>query len=238
MAFNLGQKLIDKIRGKKKIPNCIIKYSGVNNKLIIHKADGSIKKNPKYYKGLKIEFNGNNSVVEIYEPNKFKDCYFNVGNNNKITIRESIYGLIKFNIPYKMSDNSILDIGKDFHCVSCDCYMHDEKANNITIGDDVLFSFGIILWPSDGHTIYDVNTNKAINKSTSGISIGSHVWVCMHTNIMKNVKIPNNCTIGARSLVNKSFEEENIILAGVPAKIIKSGVNWAHCGVESWEGGF
>ena len=44
---------------------------------------------------------------------------------------------------------------------------------------------------------------------------------------MKGAKIPNNCIVGANSLVNKEFFEENCLIAGTPAKIIKKGVNWS-----------
>jgi len=31
----------------------------------------------------------------------------------------------------------------------------------------------------------------------------------------------NNVQIGANAVVNKSFDEDNIVLAGVPARIVK-----------------
>ena len=41
--------------------------------------------------------------------------------------------------------------------------------------------------------------------------------------ILKGSKIPSNSMIGACSLVNKEFTEENTVIAGSPAKIIKNG---------------
>ena len=40
-------------------------------------------------------------------------------------------------------------------------------------------------------------------------------------NIIGNVKIADGIIIGANSLVIKSFLEENIVIAGVPARKIK-----------------
>ncbi len=40
--------------------------------------------------------------------------------------------------------------------------------------------------------------------------------------ILGNVKIGDNTAIGANALVNKSFEEGNITIAGVPAKKISN----------------
>ena len=44
---------------------------------------------------------------------------------------------------------------------------------------------------------------------------------------MKGVNIEDNCVIGSSSLVNKSFKESNVIIAGVPAKIIKRDIEWS-----------
>ena len=46
--------------------------------------------------------------------------------------------------------------------------------------------------------------------------------------MLKDVTIPPNSIVGADSLVNKSFDRENIIIAGTPAKIVKENINWAH----------
>ena len=88
-----------------------------------------------------------------------------------------------------------------------------------------MFSHGIIVRTSDAHPIYDITTKKIINKSKN-IRIGNHVWIGQNATILKNVQIPDNCIIGASSLVTKSFNKNNVIIAGSPAKIVKSNVNW------------
>lgn len=35
-----------------------------------------------------------------------------------------------------------------------------------------------------------------------------------------NIRIGNNVTIGANAVVNKSFEQDNITLVGIPAHIV------------------
>lgn len=44
--------------------------------------------------------------------------------------------------------------------------------------------------------------------------------------IGKNTKIPDDSIVGWGSIVTKVFHEPNIILAGIPAKIVKRGINW------------
>lgn len=58
-------------------------------------------------------------------------------------------------------------------------------------------------------------------------TIGNYVYIGPGTKIFGKINIANNITIGANSTVNKNFENENVILAGNPAKIIKENTpNW------------
>ena len=44
----------------------------------------------------------------------------------------------------------------------------------------------------------------------------------------KNTYLASDTIVGAKSVVSKGFKESNIILAGNPAQIIKTGVQWHH----------
>ena len=48
----------------------------------------------------------------------------------------------------------------------------------------------------------------------------------MNAVICKNTKIPNGCIIGVGSVVTKSIKEENSVLAGNPAKIVRKDIEW------------
>ena len=52
------------------------------------------------------------------------------------------------------------------------------------------------------------------------------LWIGARTMVLKGAQIPSNSIVGACALVNKEFTEENTVLAGIPAKIIKRNVNW------------
>jgi serine O-acetyltransferase len=52
--------------------------------------------------------------------------------------------------------------------------------------------------------------------------IGDNVYIAPGAKIYGNIKIANNIAIGANAVVNKSFEEEGILIAGNPAKKIKA----------------
>lgn len=52
--------------------------------------------------------------------------------------------------------------------------------------------------------------------------IGDNVFIGPGAKIFGKIKIADGIAIGANSVVNKSFEEENITIAGVPAKKVSN----------------
>lgn len=119
-----------------------------------------------------------------------------------------------------VSQDAKLQFGDNFFC-NGNCSFYSNK--DIIIKDNCLFGWNIELNTTDGHTmIY-----KGIEKNTSGnIILGNHVWVCSDVVISKNVTIADNCVIGRQSLVTKSQEKPSTLIVGIPAKVIKSNINW------------
>ena len=121
--------------------------------------------------------------------------------------------------------NQKVFIDKNVSINGASFYIYGNNAY-FEVGEDCMFSTGIIVMTSDGHKLIEKSTNKVLNSENNTVKIGKHVWVCRGATICKGVTIPNNCTIGTRALVTKSFEEENLVIAGIPAKIVKRDVIW------------
>lgn len=57
--------------------------------------------------------------------------------------------------------------------------------------------------------------------------IGDNVYIGPSCVLFGDIKIGSNNTIGANATVNKSFEQEHVIIAGTPAQIMKTNYpNW------------
>lgn len=66
------------------------------------------------------------------------------------------------------------------------------------------------------------DTNIGASGGTSKAPIlGDNVYIAPGVKIFGDIRIPNNTAFGANSVVNKSFSEENTLIAGIPAKVIK-----------------
>lgn len=65
----------------------------------------------------------------------------------------------------------------------------------------------------DGHHIIDQKTKEVLNP-IKNVKIGKHCWICQHTLILKGAEIPDNCVIGARSVVSKKLDQSNCVYAG------------------------
>ena len=118
----------------------------------------------------------------------------------------------------------MLKIGRNFTTMDS-LFIVSRDNKKIEIGNNCLFSKNITIRNNDGHTITDKNTKKILNPSKD-VYIGNNVWIGTNSVILKGAHISSNSVVGALSLVNKKFSEENIIIAGNPAKKIRGNILW------------
>ena len=68
------------------------------------------------------------------------------------------------------------------------------------------------------HTCTNIGTQAGKEKDAP--TIGNNVYISPGAKIFGKVNIKDNTIIGANAVVNKSFDEENITIGGIPAKKI------------------
>lgn len=176
--------------------------------------------------GLNITFLGVNSIVEIgaHPLPTFANCAIRCASNSYISIGSSKHNYSNLTLLLSTNGNRLI-WGEEGFVENAFIVMSGEPNRTIRIGKDCMFSAYIVIRSSDAHTLYDLKDRKILNEPTD-VEIGDHVWICQNVIILKNARIPSNSVIGAYSLVNKAFEEENVVIAGNPARIVKSNVNW------------
>ena len=107
--------------------------------------------------------------------------------------------------------------------VSCSRNCHFGAIDEIVIGNNVLFGSNVLVNDhSHGYSaVSDVPRMRQPLVSKGGIEIGDNTWICDNVSILSDVHIGKNCIVGAGSIVTKSFEEDGLLIAGVPARVVK-----------------
>lgn len=103
--------------------------------------------------------------------------------------------------------------GKNVFINSC-CNFQDQGG--ITIGDNFLIGHQVVFATLN----HDLNPSKRANMQAKPITIGKNVWIGSRSVILQGVSIGDNCVVAAGAVVTKSFGD-NLIIGGVPAKVIK-----------------
>lgn len=132
------------------------------------------------------------------------------------------YAEFAYGISFYTKENAYIKIGSDFYC-NKNCVIAARKS--IKIGNNVLMGWNISIIDSDGgnHLVYE---NDVLKENKKDIILGNHVWICLCSHIMKGVTIPNDTIVAYNSCVTKSFSDENSIIAGSPAIIVKRNIKW------------
>lgn len=117
--------------------------------------------------------------------------------------------LSKYGIGLKMGNNSA--IGD---------YTHFGASGGIEIGNDVIMG-SYISFHSENHNFSD--NKKLIREqgvTSKGIKLGNNIWVGAKVTFLDGSQIGNNCVVAAGAVVNSVFPD-NVVIGGVPAKILK-----------------
>ena len=117
-----------------------------------------------------------------------------------------------------------LSLGSGYMNHDCviDCF------SSITIGHGVVIFERVVIRDSDNHAI--ISTENGELKSdekpeAAPIVIQDHVWLGMNVIVLKGVTIGEGAIVAAGSVVTKDVPP-HCLVAGVPAKVVKTEVTW------------
>ncbi len=115
-----------------------------------------------------------------------------------------------------------LSLGSGYMNYDCviDCF------DSISIGNQVVISERVVLRDSDNHSIKDVGDTVSVESTESApIVIGNHVWIGMNVTVLKGVTIGEGAIVAAGSVVIRDVPP-HCLVAGIPAKVVKTNVSW------------
>ena len=188
--------------------------------VLLRGKDNSVRSLSKYGRGFQIDVYGDNNVIEIAE-----DCLLTnttvliYGNNNRLTIDKKA----RFMGPCRitMEGDSTLMIGENAGIREVQFVLKDA---NIEIGKLCMFSNHIVLRNTDSHKVISQEDDQVTNPSCD-IRLGEHVWIGQNATILKGVSIGKDSIVAMGTIVTKDVPA-NSIVAGVPSKVVKTGITW------------
>lgn len=99
--------------------------------------------------------------------------------------------------------------------INSGCYFQDQGG--IFIGDGTLIGHNVVLTTLN----HGISPDKRHDLFPAPIHIGKNVWIGANVVILPGVTIGDNAVIAAGAIVSKNVPE-NVVVGGVPAKIIRS----------------
>lgn len=103
-------------------------------------------------------------------------------------------------------------VGNHFSAIS--------EGPGIEIGEGVLIGTRVEIYDSDFHAVSPMHRMKSTPK-TGKVLIGDDVWIGNNVTILKGTEIGSHSVVAAGAVVSGKFPS-NVILGGVPAKIIRN----------------
>lgn len=93
------------------------------------------------------------------------------------------------------------------------------EGDGIFIGDDTIIGFNFNVFDSDFHSLSPTRRRSG-SPLVGKVNIGENVFIGANVTILKGVSVGANSVIASGSVVSKNIPE-NVIAAGIPAKVIK-----------------
>lgn len=105
--------------------------------------------------------------------------------------------------------------------INSNCFIR--STTEVTLGERVMLGWDNEIIDSDGHDVW-VDDRKV--EKSQPIHIGKHVWITSHVRVSKGVTIADECIVAKGTVVTKKHTVPHTLIGGIPAKDIRTGVNW------------
>lgn len=93
----------------------------------------------------------------------------------------------------------------------------------VTMGRNCGVSWGSQILDDDFHWM---RKGSRVGPRSEAVIIGEHVGIAHSVRILKGVVLADGCIVAAGSVVTRRFEEPNCLIAGNPARVVASDVEW------------
>lgn len=124
----------------------------------------------------------------------------------------------------RVSGNACLSYFGDGGTIGRAEFHLSENGRSMIFGDQCMLAQDIYVRNSDGHGIFDNQTLERTN-AAGDMVVGPRVWLGQRTMLLKAPCVGHDVVKGAGSIVTSRIAS-NSVAAGVPARVIRTGVVW------------
>ena len=164
---------------------------------------------------------GNDIAIIDTAPDIMKKIHIACGSNCKIEIKS--IKVLKAQLSIDISNGCSLFIEEE-NMFNGFVRLMMHETSILRIGRSCLWARSSVS-TSDCHSILDMETGERLNHAQD-IYIGDRVWVCEDSKILKGSKISSDTVIAMNSVVTAGKYPPNSVLAGIPARVVKSSIQW------------
>lgn len=129
-----------------------------------------------------------------------------------------------------LGNNAVCIVGNHTSVLQSVYWVSDAELN---IGEDCMFSSGVVVKTHDGHHIFDKLTHERINVSKNVI-IENQVWIGCEAVLLAGAHIGAGSVVGARAVTSSGFGD-HMLIAGCPAKAVRENICWSRDNTESFQ---
>ena len=90
----------------------------------------------------------------------------------------------------------------------------------VAIGSHVDIANGVMI-TTGTHEIELDGEHIAGRGYNSSVEIGNGAWICLCSRLLPGSRVGNHSVVAAGSVVTRTYSEASVLLAGIPAKIVK-----------------
>jgi acetyltransferase-like isoleucine patch superfamily enzyme len=153
-------------------------------------------------------------------------CNRPYNNVRNVAVWHLEYGIIEFKGSASIGNGTALAVTG--HLILGDNFVVSGNSKFIcgaktVFGDNVMIGYDCFFLDYDAHGIFDCETNARINNKR-GIALGDNIWIGACSKIIPGAGISDHSMVALGSLVCKKHIETNVLLAGIPAKIVKTNI--------------
>jgi acetyltransferase-like isoleucine patch superfamily enzyme len=195
-----------KDRRARQVPGVVSFPAGAAGKLRLLKISFHGHEDPARLEGVEIDFD---SVVGLR--------LHLAAANARVKVGEGASGRWEL----KLFRNASVEIGRHTSCNEAKVLVDDGE---LVVGEDCMFAESTVQ-VGDNHALFDVASGELLNTRRARVVFEPHVWVAMGARVVGDAHIGAGSVVAAGALVKGDVPRCSLV-AGVPARVVKSGVSW------------